>query len=400
MEKRRRPILREVRPAAVTIVCASAATVALVSACGDSPGASIQEAIPNVGAPSQDASTAPDKGRPISTDGGADSAMDAKPAFRDAEPDADRGGPDGIPSALAEGQRDIRGLAIDSRYVYWSTFQTRGTVMGVGKAGGARAIIGFAQDYPMAVVRDVDASGKIYWTNWGISGAAGTPIGAVKVGGFGHSETAYSPGLFNQNHPAAIGVDETRIYWVNNGSGSLMADAKGSGNHAQQLSSALAGAFAIAVDPRGDGAVFCLVRGTATDGSAGSLERIEKAGGPPQALAASLAFTDVLFDFDNIALDDSFVYVATAAKVLRIAKDGSGTVELATTAAAVHGLAVDQRFVYWSEWASPGELRRAPKAGGSAEILARVKTPTSIEVDDDAIYWADTGDGTVMKLPK
>ena len=52
---------------------------------------------------------------------------------------------------------------------------------------------------------------------------------------------------------------------------------------------------------------------------------------------------------------------------------------------------VDETFLYWVDNVTAGTVMRAPKAGGSATVLARDANPTAIAVDDRAVYWADEG---------
>ena len=47
-----------------------------------------------------------------------------------------------------------------------------------------------------------------------------------------------------------------------------------------------------------------------------------------------------------------------------------------------------------------GQVVRAPRLGGPAEVLAGAITPTGIALDAACVYWVDSADGSVWKAPK
>jgi len=59
----------------------------------------------------------------------------------------------------------------------------------------------------------------------------------------------------------------------------------------------------------------------------------------------------------------------------------------------------DETYVYWLDSLTVGTVMRAPKAGGTAEIIARDTSPTAIAVDSHSVYWSDQG-GNIMRLDK
>ena len=71
---------------------------------------------------------------------------------------------------------------------------------------------------------------------------------------------------------------------------------------------------------------------------------------------------------------------------------------------AVDSIAVDDQFLYVTENEAQGIVARAPKIGGPVEIIARVRQPTSVIVDNRAIYFllvgASQNDGAVMSVTK
>jgi hypothetical protein len=75
----------------------------------------------------------------------------------------------------------------------------------------------------------------------------------------------------------------------------------------------------------------------------------------------------------------------------------------------VFGVAVDNVNVYWTETgggtASAGQIKRAPKAGGQAALVATEQdNPRSIAVLDGFVYWANQGanaptGGSIRRAP-
>jgi hypothetical protein len=83
----------------------------------------------------------------------------------------------------------------------------------------------------------------VYWTQ---ASACGT-VSTVPIGG--GSATVLAAG---QNQPTGIALDQSDVYWVNNGDGTVMR-APLAGGSVTQLATQQAGAFSIAVD---DAAVY------------------------------------------------------------------------------------------------------------------------------------------------
>jgi hypothetical protein len=61
-------------------------------------------------------------------------------------------------------------------------------------------------------------------------------------------------------------------------------------------------------------------------------------------------------------------------------------------------LAVDERFVYWSE---PGRIFRVPKAGGESEMIVSDAPgkPDEMVLDDENIYWTEPVPKTIGYAP-
>jgi hypothetical protein len=83
-----------------------------------------------------------------------------------------------------------------------------------------------------------------------------------------------------------------------------------------------------------------------------------------------------------------------------IAFDASGGVAVSAGVAPREALGARvDTYVYWADGVMVGTIMRAPKAGGTATIVAHDADPVAIAVDANAIYWSDEG-GNIMRLAK
>ena len=60
-------------------------------------------------------------------------------------------------------------------------------------------------------------------------------------------------------------------------------------------------------------------------------------------------------------------------------------------------IAVDNRYLYWGE-GKTGELKRVPKSGGAASVVAIGKEPCGVVVDGQTIFWMDRGGYRLMRM--
>jgi hypothetical protein len=127
-------------------------------------------------------------------------------------------------------------------------------------------------------------------------------------------------------------------------------------------------------------------------------------GGTTVLLPATLGCTDTAPG--RIVVDGDHVYwtvQGAGAIVVRAALSGGGPEPLAFDAAGAFGLAVDSRYVYYTQRAL-GRLMRVPKAGGTPTVLAtKLDAPLFLTLaeasDGPSLFW--TGGqiaGAIMKL--
>jgi hypothetical protein len=100
-------------------------------------------------------------------------------------------------------------------------------------------------------------------------------------------------------------------------------------------------------------------------------------------------------DYDVMAADSSYLYVGGHSGIVRIPKDGGAPTTLYALPgeeANIGGVAVDDKYVYFTSlWYN--NVLRLPKAGGPAEEIASGQSrPWGVVVDDTNVYWACQGD--------
>ena len=143
-----------------------------------------------------------------------------------------------------------------------------------------------------------------------------------------------------------------------------------------------------------------------TSSSGGGIYRVPLTGGAPVMLAAGVTLVP-----DFLAVDDTDVYWGSVQPgdtpvagtlIGKVAKTGGSPVAFASGApgAFLRALAVDQDAVYWIQ-SGPVGVMREPKAGGAPVVLATPSyTRAPLVLDDSRVYWVDDDGYTIMTTPK
>lgn len=131
----------------------------------------------------------------------------------------------------------------------------------------------------------------------------------------------------------------------------------------------------------------------------GTLERVRVDGSPVETIASGLDHPAAL------AVGDTHAYVTEpdAGRIERIALDG-GARQVMATGHRPLDVALDQGFVYWTDFVA-GTVQRMPRGGGPVQVIAPNEGhPSHLALDDAFVYWTTRGegnnDGTVVRACK
>lgn len=175
------------------------------------------------------------------------------------------------------------------------------------------------------------------------------------------------------------------------GAGGSSAGSSGSGGAAGSLPDAGAGGAFV-----GGAAGFFPVGGAAGSATGGA------AGGP----ALTQDVVKILDSSEGVAAveaDEEYVYFNSwGGDVLRLDHSGLGLRQLAETVS--YFMISDEAYLYWT---TSSDIRRVPKAGGATEVVMTLKAPNTesvvaleLAVDATYVYASTYEGGTVVRAPK
>jgi DNA-binding beta-propeller fold protein YncE len=243
--------------------------------------------------------------------------------------------------------------------IYWSNLDGNSiSYANLGGSGGGDLPIGPGTlDGPMGLAIDT-AAGKIYWSNYGILGGAGTgtSIGVAKLDGSDAHVIPITGAPVNGPHGVAIDPAARKIYWTNhdnNTGNSWIGYANLDGSNGGILntgSATVEGPRGLAIDPAG-GKIYW----ANWNGNTISFARLDGGGGAdlatgtatvhnPEGVAVDMAHGRLYFgNFPSDAFMGTISYVNL---------NGTGGADFPTGAATVdhpHGVAIDPVAgrIYW-----------------------------------------------------
>lgn len=293
-------------------------------------------------------------------------------------------------------------LAIDSDYVYWTSYAS-GTIQRVSKAGGAAQPLASIQRFGNPSL-DVDDT-SVYFTAFDDSGVT-MYVGAIPKSGGKVSVIA------GQQYTAShVRVKDGFVYWVTGApsSGGGIARASVTNGSVQTLTpTTYISVGRLCVD---DQNVYWTDEGDLGPTSGHAYRTLRDGTGQVVTLGSDL---DSPY---GIAVDASMVFVATGAHsnptngnwngaILSLNKSAPGlaaTTTLASNQAVPLAIALDDVSVYWGDHLA-GYVMKITKTGGSAVpvIFTGASGFESIAVDDQYVYWifSSVGNGYVGRAPK
>lgn len=263
---------------------------------------------------------------------------------------------------FVKGEKNPRALTADGERVFWVTIGNNGGWSRLGgvasqahRAGEKVQRIAESQAAPRGIAL---SGGYVYWVNLDPGEDFGELVRAPRGGG--PFEVVSS-----EPTPVAVAASGAGLFWLSMG----------------------------------------LVSASYRDGA---ILRLSPADGSRQVVASGLSFPGgpQLQDLVGIAADDERVYWPEGTAI-RSAPVGGGTpFTIATASRQPLAVAVDARWVYWTDW-DAGTVSRAPKSGGPPVTLADNQTyPMSLAVDGSYVWWCNTHrddpkhpHGEVMRVP-
>jgi hypothetical protein len=284
----------------------------------------------------------------------------------------------------------IGGIAVDSQAIYWTIALADAGVRSAGKDGGAvtdvaQAVTGTYQEI-IALPGDT-----LYWR---VSEATcGTDIGCGRKG------TGYYGicGLATRK----LRTDGRRFYLLaqelNTGKFPINVVSKGCGGMATITrldSEAGAGSPYVNITPDLSGNRVFAVAGT-------SVDCLAVAGGP----TVHVADGNIL----DLVSDDAHLYWLTPSELHRCTL-GSDTacapckddeIVTKTSSGIVPALVLDGPSLYWTAPSGISRIARDAPAGTPATtVVTNQPSPVALAVDATGIYWANGGDGSIMRAPR
>jgi hypothetical protein len=251
----------------------------------------------------------------------------------------------------------------NANFVYWTN--EGGTTIGRAKINGTGVNNSFITglDDPHGVAVD---SKYIYWSQ----GSATTgSIGRANLDGSGANPN-FIPHTPEINHPFGVAVTPTAVFWAEVNQYIGRANLDGSSPQPQFINLGSSGfnACGIAADSS-----FLYWTDTQITGAIG---RASQAGGAPSTDFISGAVANANC---GAAVDNSFIYWSSVGTVGRAAIDGSGATDSfipAAGGAAVGGVAVNPQYLFWVNPTSPTFIGRS-NINGSAPNSTFIVGPSS-----------------------
>jgi len=255
-------------------------------------------------------------------------------------------------------------------------------------------VLASRQNHPSAIA--VDAT-SVYWVNRGDSFDASSSNGAVMKISIAGAPSP-TPLALSQVAPLSIAIDATSVYWT------VYAKAANAAENTGEIRKT----------PLGGGAITSLATGQAsigpltTDptyvywwtytgpGPLGGIKRVLKTGG--QLLDVAGGFPSPWkIAVDSVNLYWTVGYAGQRYVVMHPISGGQSIDIIADMQPS--GLSLACSSIYWTEVATnDGSVRKGPIGGTTGDYLAMHQAgPHALAVDATGVYWTNTDSGAIMK---
>lgn len=280
---------------------------------------------------------------------------------------------------LATGQVRPSAIAVDAHNVYWLDENVLGGVYSVPKTGG-----------PITTLYSGDVSGKrIAVEASNVYFIQGTKIDAVPISGGEPRVVTTTAGTLG-----ALAITTSYVYWFDSTSpndggiasqGAFRASLSGGPPESIPLPPgsyfAAGGADLVSADDALYGSLFSTIL------------RIPHYAEPATTLLDSSLGR-------GLTVDDANVYFSMGNTVDVVSKSGGATRHFIGADNAA-GLANDGDHVYLTDSTPDGRVLEIAKADGAVKVLAdHQDSPSAIAVDEDAVYFANIDEGSIVRVNK
>jgi hypothetical protein len=110
-------------------------------------------------------------------------------------------------------------------------------------------------------------------------------------------------------------------------------------------------------------------------------------------------------DRDHFVQDAESVYFKTPDGLMRWSKVSLKISSVGKLPSTTSALGIDDSHVYYASWTQRGTptglIQKMPKTGGASEVVVTgLRTPNSLAIDGDYVYFADDEDKIVARVPR
>lgn len=293
------------------------------------------------------------------------------------------------PVEIASGEASPRFIAIDDLYIYWSNQAAGSNIRGIRRLSRETgevitlAATGGHEPWELAVNGD-----QIYWVDYldGVECADNADQDRLmRVDR--EDPTSATPVWTGCGNPRGVATDGEAVYWTRNGDSTVMRRVLANGSQGQ-IASSQGGPVGVGVSAD---AVYW------ASYNSNLIKRYLK--GADVNEVTTFAASDKP---TRLAIDGEAVYWIGETKISRLlmANAGDSPTILAKDFDLLRGVAVDERYLYFTDHDAHLVLRMRKEGGAPVVIAEGQEGANAITVDDAAIYWVNGGSGQVMRQEK